>query len=86
MKLASSFGLIALCFTMVLCQEFPECTKELLRTDDCADVINPAACYNQFRWNTRTLQCIDGANDSERRRKVRIVERNSRLENPQQMI
>ncbi|KAK4234630.1 hypothetical protein C8A03DRAFT_47091 [Achaetomium macrosporum] len=50
--------------------EFPECTQELLRTDDCAVVVNPTACYNQFRWSTRTLGCIDGTNDADRKRKA----------------
>jgi hypothetical protein len=69
MKLSTSFGLLALFFG-ALGQEFPECTKELLRTDECAAVVNPNACYNQFRWNARTLGCIDGANDTERKQRV----------------
>ncbi|KXX74305.1 hypothetical protein MMYC01_208564 [Madurella mycetomatis] len=55
MKLTSPLALLALFFAIALGQEFPECTKELIRTDDCADVINPNACYNQFRWSARTL-------------------------------
>lgn len=51
-------------------QQYPVCTADLVKTDDCADVINPAACYNQFRWNARTLTCIDGADNKERQRKV----------------
>jgi hypothetical protein len=72
MKLTISFGLLAL-FAAALGQneEFPECTRELLRTDDCAAVVNPSACYNQFRWNARTLGCIDGLNDAERKKRVR---------------
>lgn len=49
-----------------------ECTADLVVTDDCTDVMNPIACYNQYRWNTRTLSCIEGANDAERKRKVRL--------------
>jgi hypothetical protein len=72
MKLTISFGLLALFVsTLAQNQEFPECTRELLRTDDCAAVVNPSACYNQFRWNTRTLGCIDGLNDAERKKRVR---------------
>jgi hypothetical protein len=51
---------------------FPECTRALLRTDECSAVVNPSACYNQFRWNTRTLGCIDGANDTERKQRVSL--------------
>jgi len=42
-----------------------------LKDDECYDVINPNACYNQFRFNARTLQCIDGKDDADRARKVR---------------
>ncbi|KAK4129710.1 hypothetical protein N657DRAFT_563760 [Parathielavia appendiculata] len=66
MKL-TSFWLLAFFSALAQSQEFPECTRELLRTDDCAAVVNPSACYNQFRWNTRTLGCIEGENDTERK-------------------
>ncbi|KAI6358285.1 hypothetical protein MCOR25_007384 [Pyricularia grisea] len=56
--------------TTISAQRYPECTSDLVRTDDCADVINPAACYNQFRWNARTLTCIEGVNDADRKRKA----------------
>jgi len=66
-----SLGLVAVWLTMALGQQALECTREVARTDDCADVINPNACYNQFRFNGRqTLQCIDGENDADRARKV----------------
>ena len=42
-----------------------------VKDDDCADVINPNACYNQFRFNAQTLQCIDGKDNADRARKVR---------------
>ncbi|ELQ43576.1 hypothetical protein OOU_Y34scaffold00142g3 [Pyricularia oryzae Y34] len=61
-----------LCATTITAQQYPECTSDLVRTDDCADVINPAACYNQFRWNARTLTCIEGIDDADRKRK-RII-------------
>ncbi|KLU89849.1 hypothetical protein MAPG_08818 [Magnaporthiopsis poae ATCC 64411] len=51
-------------------QQYPVCTADLVKTDECADVINPAACYNQFRWNARTLGCIEGTNDKERQKKA----------------
>ncbi len=70
MQLTAAVGLIALSVPAVLGQTYPACTRTLLRTDECAAVVNPSACYNQFRWNTRTLQCIDGANDTERKARV----------------
>ncbi len=73
---SSSLGLVALLLTAGLAQAqtFPECTRALLRTDECAAVVNPSACYNQFRWNTRTLGCIDGANDTERKARVSLTQ------------
>lgn len=54
-------------------QQFPECTRELAATDECAAVINANACYNQFRFtDNRTLSCIDGTDDNDRARKVRL--------------
>lgn len=51
--------------------QFPECTRELAATDECADVINANACYNQFRFtDNRTLSCIGGTDDNDRARKV----------------
>ncbi|KAH6853267.1 hypothetical protein B0I37DRAFT_409456 [Chaetomium sp. MPI-CAGE-AT-0009] len=70
MKLTTSLGLIALLVEAALGQNFPECTRELLRTDDCAAVVNPNACYNQFRWNARTLGCIEGENDTQRKQRA----------------
>lgn len=73
MRLTGSLGLLALSLVTgqpALGQQFPECTQELVRTDDCADVINPAACYNMFRWSPMTLSCIDGTDDADRRRKA----------------
>jgi len=55
---------------LALGQKPLECTREVAASDECADVINPAACYNQFRWNSRTLSCIDATSDAERKRKV----------------
>ncbi|SPQ17697.1 d31e6403-0893-47fd-9f41-ae986d0f9e18 [Thermothielavioides terrestris] len=71
MKSAISAALIALLLGASLGQNFPECTQDLMQTDDCAAVIDPVACYNEFRWSTRTLQCIDGTDDADRKRKLR---------------
>ena len=66
-----SLGLITLSLTAALGQQvMPACPPELVTTEDCAAVINPNACYNQFRWNTRTLGCIEGTDDRDRARKV----------------
>ena len=54
-------------------QTATECTRELAATDDCADVINANACYNQFRFQSnQTLSCIGGADNNERAKKVRF--------------
>ncbi|KAI1652903.1 hypothetical protein F4813DRAFT_288354 [Daldinia decipiens] len=66
-----SFALISFWFSFILGQQVPECTRELAATDDCADVINANACYNQFRFrNNQTLSCIGGTNNDERAKKA----------------
>ncbi|KAI1186551.1 hypothetical protein F5B17DRAFT_431472 [Nemania serpens] len=45
------------------------CTPEMIASDDCAAVIDANACYNAFRWNAQTLQCIDGKDNADRQRK-----------------
>ncbi|KAK0668107.1 hypothetical protein QC762_000530 [Podospora pseudocomata] len=66
-----SLGLLALWASTSLGQSMQECTRELARTDECADVINPNACYNMYRFNSaRTLSCIEGKDDAERKRKA----------------
>lgn len=65
------FGLLAFWIALVFGQGGQECTAEMVRTDDCAAVINPAACYNQFRFNANTLRCIEGTDNADRARKVR---------------
>ncbi len=48
------------------------CTREMSSSDDCADVIDPNACYNEYRFNSmRTLSCIAGKDDTDRARKAR---------------
>ncbi|EJT69538.1 hypothetical protein GGTG_13156 [Gaeumannomyces tritici R3-111a-1] len=70
MKLATLVFALWAALAQGQAQQFPVCTADLVKTDECADVINPAACYNQFRWNTRTLTCIEGTNDQDRKRKA----------------
>ncbi|KAI1090659.1 hypothetical protein F5B19DRAFT_462351 [Rostrohypoxylon terebratum] len=64
MKLSLSFTLLWLGLAL---GQFPECTRELAETDDCADVINANACYNQFRFrDNQTLSCIGGTDNNAR--------------------
>ena len=65
-----TFGLIAIWFAVVLAQTQPECTRDLAKTDECASVINANACYNQFKFNTQTLTCIDGKDAKEKQAKA----------------
>ena len=66
-----SLASMSLLLGISLGQQFPECTRELAETDECADVINANACYNQFRFRDRqTLTCIGGTDDNDRIRKV----------------
>jgi hypothetical protein len=69
----ASLALIALWLAMAAGQTVPACSADLVRSDDCTDVIDANACYNEFRWSgTQSLQCIGGANNTERARKVRF--------------
>ncbi|KAL2104627.1 hypothetical protein VUR80DRAFT_10073 [Thermomyces stellatus] len=62
---------ITLWVATALAQANVECTKEMVETDDCAAVINPAACYNMFQFRGReTLSCIEGTDDADRARKA----------------
>jgi hypothetical protein len=70
MKLLLTLFNVALFLAMAKGQVGTDCPPDLVVTDDCTDVVNPIACYNQYRWNTRTLSCIEGANDAERKKKV----------------
>lgn len=65
---------IAIWVATARAQQATTCTSDLVVTDDCTDVMNPIACYNQYRWNARTLSCIEGANDTERKRKARLIQ------------
>ena len=65
-------GLIAIRIAIAFGQTAPACTRELARTDECADVINANACYNQDRFKgAATLQCIDGKDNADKARKVK---------------
>ncbi|ORY03932.1 hypothetical protein BCR34DRAFT_491984 [Clohesyomyces aquaticus] len=69
----ASISIIAVLLTMALGQTttFPVCTRELLRTDECASVVDANACYNQDRFKSaRTLACIDGTSDADRTKKA----------------
>lgn len=68
------FLFFPLLLSTVLSQSTAVCTDDLVTSDDCIDVVNPIACYNQFRWNAGTLSCIDGTDDADRKRKVRFGE------------
>lgn len=63
--------IVTLWLAMVYAQQAAVCDNDLATSDDCTDVLNPIACYNQYRWNTRTLSCIEGKDDADRKRKVR---------------
>ena len=66
-----SFAFLAAIAATSLAQSYPECTADLVRTDDCAGVIDANACYNKngFR-GTQTLQCIEGKDDAEKKKRV----------------
>ena len=67
-----TLGIPAFWLATALAQGNVECTSELASTDDCAAVINPAACYNMFQFrDAQTLGCIEGVDDADRARKVR---------------
>lgn len=69
----STLGLIAFWFATALAQQAAaECPSDMVITDDCAAVINPAACYNMYQFrNRQVLSCIEGTDDADRSRKVR---------------
>jgi len=71
MRLPLELLSFAVCLAVANGQQPTTCTSDLVVTDDCTDVVNPIACYNQYRWSARTLSCIEGTNDTERKRKVR---------------
>ncbi|RYO89715.1 hypothetical protein DL766_001444 [Monosporascus sp. MC13-8B] len=67
-----SLACVSAFLAVALGQQFPACTSEHAATDDCADVINANACYNQFRFrDNQTLSCIHGTDNEDRARKVR---------------
>ena len=64
-------ALLAAFISVAFAQNYPECTAELVRTDECAGVINANACYNKNRFqNAQTLQCIEGKDDAEKKKRV----------------
>jgi len=66
-----NFGFLVLWFAVGLAQiKMLDCDEDVIQTEDCAEVISPIACYNQFKWNAQTLTCIEGT-DAEKKAKVR---------------
>ena len=57
------------------------CTADMVKSDDCAAVIDANACYNQNRFakGNGTLNCIDGKDNNDKARKV-SSEFNSRFD------
>jgi hypothetical protein len=65
-----SIGLLTFWVALAMSQG-QECTKELIRTDECADVINANACYNKNRFNgAGTLDCVDGKDKADKAKKI----------------
>ncbi|CAI4220172.1 unnamed protein product [Parascedosporium putredinis] len=65
-----SLGVLSILLATVAAQTEQVCTQELVKDVDCADVINPTACYNMFRFrNAQTLSCIEGTDNADRARK-----------------
>lgn len=47
------------------------CTSTVVEDYDCAQVIAPVACYNQFKFNSAsTFTCIEGKDDADKARMV----------------
>ena len=47
------------------------CTSAVVEDYDCAQVIAPVACYNQFKFNSAsTFTCIEGKDDADKARMV----------------
>lgn len=65
-----SVAIVLLPAASVVVGQTQTCTQEMIASDDCAAVIDANACYNEFRWNAQTLQCIDGTDNADRQRKV----------------
>ncbi|OAA65761.1 hypothetical protein SPI_02548 [Niveomyces insectorum RCEF 264] len=72
MKLsAAAIAVVLTWLPAVLGQIIPACPAELASTDDCADVINPNACYNEYGFRgAQTLACIEGKDNADRARKA----------------
>lgn len=66
-----SLSMFAFLVSTSLAQTYPECTAEMVRTDDCAGVIDANACYNKMGFrNAQTLQCIEGKDDAQKKMRV----------------
>jgi hypothetical protein len=69
-----SYSFLFLWFSLGLGQQYPECTAEMTRTDECLAVINANACYNKYRFgnNDNTLTCIEGKDKAEKSKRVSL--------------
>ncbi len=62
---------VAVWLPPVLGQAVPACSADLATSEDCAAVINPNACYNEFGFRgQQTLNCVEGKNNADKARKV----------------
>ncbi|ERS97595.1 hypothetical protein HMPREF1624_05766 [Sporothrix schenckii ATCC 58251] len=70
----SSLYTVAVCLSLSatpMAQTVPACPADLAASTDCADVINPNACYNEFGFRgQQTLNCIEGKDKADKARKV----------------
>ena len=77
MKLTLGATAFWLCMAMVQGQAVGQerllnCTSAVVEDYDCANVIAPVACYNQFKFNSAsTFTCIEGKDDADKARMVR---------------
>ncbi|CAK7219910.1 hypothetical protein SEUCBS140593_004052 [Sporothrix eucalyptigena] len=73
MKLLSLGVIIAVFQPAIWAQSVPACPADLAATTDCADVINPNACYNEFGFRgQQTLNCIEGKDNADKARKTGV--------------
>ncbi|KAK1833700.1 hypothetical protein QBC39DRAFT_328968 [Podospora conica] len=71
-----TFGFTALWLSMAMVQgqavgqeRLLDCTPEVVEDIDCANVIAPVACYNQYKFTSpNAFTCIEGENDADKAR------------------
>jgi hypothetical protein len=69
MKLSAALMAVWVAMALGQSNQMLDCTEDVLESPECYEVIQPVACYNQFRWNTQTFTCINGS-DAEKKAKV----------------